>query len=209
MPEISKKNKLTIIIPVSSKELHAQFFLDDLVNKLRQDQFFLDWPYQIIIVINGSRPRRVIDQIAPLYNENPHLFTVHVLNKASYGEALKMGLTKSQMPIVASFDIDFWDVDFLRSAVKNIIDHDYDIVIASKNIRGSSDHRSFLRKWISLGFSYLLKNIFNINISDTHGIKVWNVGSKMRYLFDISKPFDHMYDSEIIIRAALLKFKIL
>src|SRR3989338_2851737 len=120
-----------------------------------------------------------------------------------------MGLTKSQMPIVASFDIDFWDVDFLRSAVKNIIDHDYDIVIASKNIRGSSDHRSFLRKWISLGFSYLLKNIFNINISDTHGIKVWNVGSKMRYLFDISKPFDHMYDSEIIIRAALLKFKIL
>ncbi|MBI4130557.1 glycosyltransferase family 2 protein [Candidatus Roizmanbacteria bacterium] len=187
------KKALSIIIPIHNEEaiLHRQVFA--LLTQLENS---LTIPYEIVLVENGSTDRtKSLVTILATYSE--HIRVVS-LRHASYGAAVRKGLQQARYPIVAQFDIDFWDVAFLRRAMTLI--SRYDVVIGSKNIPGAVDERPFTRRLTSKLFEYCIGVRFNLPIKDTHGMKVL-LRKKMLPLIDVVVSPNHFFDTELLIQA--------
>jgi hypothetical protein len=130
--------------------------------------------------------------------------SVHSLPVADYGEAIRTGLLESRAEIAVLFDVDFYDLGFLKEALTVLDDGPEPtgpiIVVGSKRAPGASDERSGLRRLATAVFAGILRIGFDLEVSDTHGMKV------MRR--DILEPLARqcafgvdLFDTELIIRA--------
>lgn len=157
---------LSIIIPVYNEELILEEEIDKMI--LAMDDVLPVIDYEILIVENGS-----VDQtkeiILKLVKKYPVIRAVN-LPQAGYGLALKAGLLESHGKNLAIFNVDFWDVEFIKLALELI--PDYDLVIGSKNMPGASDQRNFLRRFVTKAFNIFLSLFFGFKGTDTHGIKL-------------------------------------
>jgi hypothetical protein len=119
---------------------------------------------------------------------------------ADYGAALRAGMEAAAGSVIASCDIDYWDVPFVRDAIM-LVQHRFDIVIGSKNLRLSSDRRALVRRIVSQGFRFALNLGFGLRVSDTHGIKVWKVSNILERLMRQVRFTHSLFDTELILRA--------
>lgn len=182
--------KFSIIIPIHNEEKYLKEFLFDLIDKLKS---FRD--YEIILVENGStdKTRRLARQICDQRKQ------VRMLNlpEGNYGLAVKKGFLSAKGDCLVLFDLDYYDVGFMKNAFKKL--SQADAVVGTKTGKGSRDQRSFLRRLISFGFTSILKIFFNLKISDTHGIKVLD---RKKFIPLIKKCLmtKEVFDTELLIR---------
>lgn len=74
------------------------------------------------------------------------------------------------------------------------------IVVGSKLVAGAEDRRSPVRHFISLGFTTILRVLFDRRMDDTHGMKVLRREVVARYAPQTIMTTD-LFDTELIIRA--------
>jgi len=185
---------LSVVIPVHNEQETIRPNLEPMLRQLRE----LTTSLEILFVENGStdNTRAVIEALRESHPEVRLL----VLPVADYGAALRTGMEGASGSVIASVDIDYWDVPFVRDALM-LVQHRFDIVIGSKNLRLSSDHRALLRRIVSRGFRVALSIGFGLRVSDTHGIKVWKQSCILRQLMQQVRFTHSLFDTELILRA--------
>lgn len=185
---------VSIVIPVHNEEAIIKKQINKIIDKLKEKHIY---DYEIIIVENGSTDGTL--EICYALERQGKIKVIS--NKvADYGKALRDGMLQSKGEIIINYDIDYYDIDFLmQSMVLNPFG--YDVIVASKNTRLSTDKRKFLRRLISALYKYVLYYGFGLQVSDTHGIKAWRNDDVLKYLITNTLNNYEVFDTELIIRS--------
>jgi glycosyltransferase involved in cell wall biosynthesis len=154
--------------------------------------------FEVLVVENGSTDETLIIANG-LATEYPEVRVEH-RDEADYGRALRAGLLDAAGDAVVNFDTDYFDLDFLEAAVAQVLaDGGPAIVVGSKRGEGATDNRDPIRKLATLVFSTILRVIFGLRVSDTHGIKAMRRDSVEPYA-QICTFGQDLFDTELILR---------
>lgn len=154
--------------------------------------------FEVIVVENGSTDGTlpIAQQLAEEY---PRLRIEH-RPEADYGRALRAGLLLADGDAVVNFDTDYFDLDFLEAAVAQVLAPGGPaIVVGSKRGEGANDNRDPIRKLATLVFSTILRVVFGLKVSDTHGIKAMQRVVVEPYARICTFGQD-LFDTELILR---------
>ncbi len=158
--------------------------------------------YELLLAENGSSDgTAAIGESLAAANSRIRLLRVPV---ADYGAAMKAGMLEGRGALIVNFDIDFHDVDFMLKAGEALgpgaaATHP-GIVVGSKLVEGADDRRSWARHLVSLGFTTILRVLFDRRMDDTHGMKVLRREVVQRFAPHTIMTTD-LFDTELIIRA--------
>src|SRR6476646_8386463 len=161
---------ISVVVPAYNEAALLGTAVRDMVDGIRA----LDEDFELHIVENGSTDGT--PTIAARIAEAVPEVEVHSMRTANYGEALRTGLVASRGDVAVIFDVDFWDLQFMKEAL-DVLDAGPDplgpaIVVGSKRAPGSHDGRVLLRRLATGVFSTILRAGFGLTVSDTHGMKV-------------------------------------
>jgi len=154
--------------------------------------------FELIVVENGSTDgtAAIADQLA---STEPEVRAEH-REDADYGRALRAGLLSAGGDAVVNFDVDFYDLAFLTSAVERVLAPDGPaIVVGTKRGEGATDERSLVRRAATATFSTLLRVGFGLHVSDTHGIKAMHRTAVEPYARACTSGQD-LFVTELILR---------
>ena len=186
---------LAIVIPIYNEEAILETEVVAMIKEL--DEQFRD-AYEVLLVENGSFDRtRQIAQA--LERQFPQVKTIY-LPTAGYGRALKEGLMQSIEEFTVLFNIDFWNVPFVRKALDLQKEKNLDMVVGSKTALGAEDTRPFVRRAITRTFNWLLKKLFGFHGTDTHGMKLI-VTEKIKPVVAACQTEREIFDTEFVLRA--------
>lgn len=156
-------------------------------------------PFELVIAENGSTDgtKRLA---AALAATEPEVRLIS-LPEADYGHALRAGFLAAHGEVVVNFDADYFDVPFVdRALAAMAAAPEPVIVVGSKRGEGSDDTRAWSRRLVTFSFSTLLRVVFGLRVSDTHGIKALcreplvDVAERCRSGRDL-------FDTELVLRA--------
>ena len=154
--------------------------------------------FDLFIVENGSTDM-TLSIAQGIAAEFPEVHVEH-RDEADYGRALRTGLLAATGDAVVNFDIDYFDLEFLEAAVTQVLaDRGPAIVVGSKRGEGATDNRDPIRKLATLVFSTILRVIFGLRVSDTHGIKAMRRSAVEPYARICTFGQD-LFDTELILR---------
>lgn len=185
------KKELSIVIPVCNEAKYIDRFIPQLVNRLNQQ----DFKYELTICENGSKDETFSK--AKSLTRRYRNVSVISNSQANYGLAVKTGFLSARGKYLVLFDLDYWDIPFIVKALPLM--NKYDAIVGSKRGAGARDTRPFLRKFSTLVFSLILKLLFGMKISDTHGIKIMN-RKKFNPLIRKCRMTKEIFDTELLIR---------
>lgn len=189
---------ISIVMPAYNEASMLETSVRDVVDGLRAR----GEPFDVHIVENGSTDGT--PAIAARLAEQIPEVTTHTTRVADYGEALRTGLLEAPGNVAVIFDVDYYDLDFLKDALELLDDRDAPtgptIVVGSKRAPGAQDDRSTLRRSATSVFSLILRHGFGVQVSDTHGMKVLNLGV-LRDAVRACRSGTDLFDTELIIRA--------
>jgi glycosyltransferase involved in cell wall biosynthesis len=154
--------------------------------------------FELVVVENGSTDG-TLDLAHRLATQFPEVKVEH-RDEGDYGRALRQGLLVATGDAVVNFDADFFDLDFLETAVPMVLAPDGPaIVVGSKRGEGASDTRSPLRRLATWTFSTILRVVFGLKVSDTHGVKAMR---RAAVRDDAERCFSgqDLFDTELILR---------
>ena len=177
--------------------------------------------YELILAENGSTDETPAIAEA-LAAANPRIRALRC-PVPDYGAAMKAGMLAGEGDLIVNFDIDFHDVDFMLKAGDVLVGVGAPagarpaasgsgggaggdsaprpgIVVGSKLVEGADDRRSAARHLISLGFTTILRVLFDRRMDDTHGMKVLKREVVQRFAPRTVRTTD-LFDTELIIRA--------
>ena len=199
---MKNNRKFSVVIPVYNEEVILRKSIESLVKDIQGITEFNN-EYEIILSENGSNDdtHKVAEQLKKEFS----VIRIKRLKHASYGQSLKLGIQAALNENIIIFNIDFWDIEFLKKALM-LLD-EYDCVVGSKVIKGSIDERPLLRRLITRGFNLLLNYLFGFKGTDTHGIK----GLRKSSFFPISLQClteRDIFDTELMLRAERAKLLI-
>ncbi len=188
---------VSVVFPAYQEEAFLDRAVHDVAGGLRAE----GQPFEVLIVENGSkdRTRDVADALAREYAEVRSLS----ISEADYGKALRHGLLESTGVYVVNFDVDLYDLEFLRAAIERLgVDAatGSSVVVASKRGEGANDTRHWTRKVVTGVFSTLLRVGFGLKVSDTHGMKAMR-RDDVADLAKICVFGTDLFDTELILRA--------
>ena len=189
---------ISIVVPAYNEAALLGATVRDLVDGLRS----IGQPFEVHIVENGSTDGTPM--VAARIAEAVPEVEAHAMRVANYGEALRTGLLASRGDVAVIFDVDFWDLHFMKEALA-VLDPAAEprgpvIVVGSKRAPGSSDDRAVLRRLATNVFSTILRTGFGLTVSDTHGMKVLNLGV-LRPVVNACRNGSDLFDTELILRA--------
>jgi glycosyltransferase involved in cell wall biosynthesis len=154
--------------------------------------------FEVIIVENGSTDR-TLALASEIAAELPEVRVAH-REEANYGRALRAGLLMARGDVVVNFDADYFDLEFLDAAVAKVLDPDGPaIVVGSKRGVGATDTRVPLRKVATWAFSVILRVLFGLKVSDTHGMKALRRSAVVGLAEGCFSGQD-LFDTELILR---------
>jgi glycosyltransferase involved in cell wall biosynthesis len=154
--------------------------------------------FELLVVENGSTDSTfaIGEQLAA---EFPEVRVEH-RDEADYGRALRAGLLDATGEAVVNFDTDYFDLDFLEIAVDQVLtENGPAIVVGSKRAEGATDARDPIRKLATTVFSTILRVVFGLRVSDTHGIKAMRRCAVEPYAKVCTFGQD-LFDTELILR---------
>jgi glycosyltransferase involved in cell wall biosynthesis len=189
---------LSIVMPAYNEAARLDASVRDVVTGLRG----LGMPFEVHVVENGSTDGT--PTIAARLAEQVPEVVAHSMRVPDYGEALRTGLLEATGDVAVIFDVDYYDLDFLKQALELLDASDSPtgpaIVVGSKRMPGAHDDRSPLRRSATSVFSGMLRYGFGLTLSDTHGMKVLNLGA-LRDAVRACRSGADLFDTELIIRA--------
>jgi glycosyltransferase involved in cell wall biosynthesis len=154
--------------------------------------------FEVIICQNGSTDAtaEVAARLAALFPEVKSLD----LPRADYGAALRQGFLEAQGDLVVNYDVDLVDVAFLAAASQALYAQRAVIVVGSKRSQGARDHRPVGRRMVTAVFSTILRLVFGLGVSDTHGLKLMR-REPLLPLVRCCRFGQDIFDTELILRA--------
>lgn len=182
-------------MPAHNEEAYLATAIHDVVDTLRKG----GRDFEVLIVENGSTDSSAAIASA-LDAELPEVRSL-TLQQPDYGAALRTGFLEAHGDIVAIFDVDYYDFDFLERALALVEDPDGpDVVVGSKRGAGAVDTRAWKRRAVTAVFSLILRVGFGLKVADTHGIKVVR-RAPLKDLAAASLSGTDIFDTELILRA--------
>jgi glycosyltransferase involved in cell wall biosynthesis len=189
---------ISVVVPAYNEAALLGAMVRDLVDGLRA----AGEPFEVHVVENGSTDgtptiaRRIAEAVPEV--------EAHRMRSPNYGEALRTGLLASRGDVAVIFDVDYWDLQFMKQAL-SVLDPGPDpvgpvIVVGSKRAPGASDDRSVPRRLATAVFSTILDRGFGLTVSDTHGMKVLNLGVLRPTVTACRNGLD-LFDTELVLRA--------
>jgi glycosyltransferase involved in cell wall biosynthesis len=182
---------LSVVIPIYNEQEILRHTVETVLAGLRPlDLNF----FEILLCENGSQDDTL--QIALELETEFAQVRVIVLEQADYGKAMRAGFLASRGEAVVNFDADYYNIDFLASALKV----QGDIVVAAKGLAGSEDARVITRRVVSKSFGWLVRHILNVKVTETHGMKLWHRSVIAPLVLQVESTKD-IFDTELIARA--------
>jgi len=209
--------RYSIVIPIHNEAECLSEEVAELVAELEAHGV----DYELLLAENGSSDDTPAIAEA-LAAANPRIRALRI-PVPDYGAAMKTGMLTGRGELIVNFDIDFHDVDFMVKAGEILLGARETaggeragwagatgaevtggaapgIVVGSKLMEGSEDRRSAARHFVSLGFTTILRMLFDRRMDDTHGVKVLRREVVERYAPQTMMTRD-LFDTELIIRA--------
>jgi glycosyltransferase involved in cell wall biosynthesis len=190
---------LSIVIPVHNEAGFIEGALPRLITALEPVQA----PYEVIVAENGSTDETAA--LAEAFGATEPRVRVLRLPDPDYGAAMRTGFQEGRGEWVVNFDIDYFSGEFLVAALA--LEHDADVVLASKRAEGADDRRSAFRRMATWGFNLVLRALFGSKVSDTHGMKLVRSTVVADVAPDVISTKD-LFDTELVIRAERAGYRI-
>jgi glycosyltransferase involved in cell wall biosynthesis len=189
---------ISVVMPAYNEAALLEASVTEVVEGLRA----VGDPFEVIVVENGSTDGTpaVAQRLADAVPE----VRVQSMRAADYGEALRTGLLAARGEIGVVFDVDCYDLAFLKEVLP-VLDASDDprgavVVVGSKRAPGAHDERSLLRRTATSTFCTLLRVGFGLSVSDTHGMKALNL-AVLRPAVQACRFGADLFDTELVIRA--------
>jgi glycosyltransferase involved in cell wall biosynthesis len=185
---------VSVVMPAYNEAEILETSVGDVCNGLRDRGV----SFELLVVENGSTDNTLAlaHELAEKYDE----VRAEHAEEPDYGRALRHGLLLAQGAAVVNFDADYYDLDFLQAAVAKVTaEGGPAIVVGSKRSVGSNDTRPFLRKSVTWTFSTILRVVFGLKVSDTHGMKAMRRAAVVPYARACQFGQD-LFDTELILR---------
>jgi glycosyltransferase involved in cell wall biosynthesis len=189
--EPMRARSVSVVIPVHNEEEILRETVDQVATGLRR--LPLDW-FEVILCENGSSDRT--HEIARELRRDYPEVRVLWLPMPDYGAAMKAGFFAAEGEVVVNFDADYYDMDFLASALRV----EGDIVVAAKSIVGSHDSRVVTRRIVSRGFGAFVRSLLSLRVTETHGMKLFHA-SAIAHLIGAVESTKDLFDTELLARA--------
>jgi glycosyltransferase involved in cell wall biosynthesis len=186
--------KVSIVIPIYREAGFLERALFDLVAGLERHELC----YEILLIEQFS-DQQTVDESRTVASRFPHVKYV-LLPEPDFGQAMRHGMLGATGDLIVNFDIDYWDVTFVRMCLATMLEFDIDLVIGSKNARLSVDNRALGRRLISQVFRLVLQTAFGLRVSDTHGIKAWRRSPVLLEQIESCRFTRDIFDTELVIR---------
>jgi glycosyltransferase involved in cell wall biosynthesis len=185
---------ITVVMPAYNEAALLAASVADVVKGLRERT----WSFEVVIVENGSTDGTLM-LARDLAEEYAELRVEH-LDEADYGAALREGLLTARGEVVVNFDTDYYDIDFVEQAVPLVVADDGPaVVVGSKRAPGSRDERPWPRRAVTAVFTGILRIVFQMRVSDTHGMKVMRRSLVEPYARAARFRRD-LFDTELVLR---------
>jgi len=163
-----KNEKISIIIPA----YNAEIFIEDTIMKIitRMNELQIT-NYEINLIENGSTDKTsdIVNNLAKEYKQ----INLIILDEADLGKAVKKGIefSNGSFSIYMPADLSY-EINFINSALE-YKKKGYEVIFGSKKMKQSSVEITRSRKFLSSGFSMLVKILFRFKIKDTQGVKAF------------------------------------
>ena len=200
---------VSIVIPVYNEEGILREAVTDLLAGLDPLRAALGEPnltFEVIIAENGSRDRTV-ELAEHLAAERPEV-RMFSLGEPNYGKAMRRGILEATGTWVICEEIDLCDSDFHRRALEHLLHDDADMVVGSKAMKGSSDHRPIMRRVATRVLNGMLRVALDFRGTDTHGLKAFHRESLLPVVERCVIDRD-LFASEFVIRAGRADLRLL
>ncbi len=187
-------NNISIVIPIYNEEQILYERILFLTNEIHNHYN----NYEIILSENGSADKT--KQIA-LEIENKIKYVKALIDEgpADYGNAIRNGIRIAKYDLVAILELDYLDIGFLNKGYKML--GEFDLIIGSKKISPGIDKRSYERKLFTNFYNYMLKILFKLKITETHGLKIMRK-SAIIHVLNNCVTNHAVLPSEFVIRAS-------
>jgi glycosyltransferase involved in cell wall biosynthesis len=186
---------LSVVVPAHNEQDYLEPAVTGIISGLGER----DLAYEVIICENGSTDATA--EVAAKLSRQHSRVRVLSLHEADYGRALRAGFEAATGNLVANFDVDYVDLDFLDAAlVMQKSSNPPVIVVASKRGDGAHDTRSLGRRFVTTGFSLILRLMFRLGVSDTHGMKLLS-RPELAPIVRCCRFGRDLFDTEMILRA--------
>jgi glycosyltransferase involved in cell wall biosynthesis len=185
---------LSIVLPAHNEVTLLGSTVTNLVSGLSAKKL----SYEIVVVENGSTDATLL-LARRLENE---VAGVRVLTQpvGNYGAALEAGIRAARGRVVATFDVDYYDLAFLDRALGLLATTDAGVIIASKLAPGSDDRRALARRAMTFTHMFVLRHLLDLQVSDVHGMKVIR-RDQLLPVIESTRLRDSSFDVEYVLRA--------
>jgi len=185
--------RYSVVIPIHNEAECLAAEVAELVGEMEAREV----DYELLLAENGSSDGTpAIAEVLAAANPRVRALRVPV---PDYGAAMKTGMLTGRGDYIVNFDIDFHDVPFMLAA-GHLLEAGAGAVVGSKLMQGAEDRRSPARHMVSLGFTTILRLLFDRRMDDTHGMKVLRREVVQRYA-PLTVMTRDLFDTELIIRA--------
>lgn len=184
-------HKVSVIIPVYNEEL----LLKAAVEKSLQWTRAHTQKAEIIIAENGSTDATatIADELAAHHAE---IVVLH-LPEANFGKAFRAAVRQARFEITILLNADWIDTDFMAQVLPLL--EVSDMVVGSKTLDPTADHRPYIRKLLSKLLTTIIRIAFRFRGSDSHGLKAFQT-KKLQPIINDCQSLE-IIETELLLRA--------
>jgi glycosyltransferase involved in cell wall biosynthesis len=190
----------SIIIPIHNE---SQSLIE---NSVKLDSYLKEnvTKYEIIFVENGSHDKT--SDIVKMLADGSECIKALFLDEPNLPKALKLGFGSSKYSKIVYYPIDL-SVNFSFIVESLTLLDDWDIVIGSKRCRNAIDYRPLARRIASKTYHWLVRQLFQTNLTDTTCVKSFRRGVILSLMNNIPL-YSEVYETELLIKAQISGCKI-
>lgn len=190
--------ELSIVIPVYNEEAILEESVTDLFDQIDDDPRLGSRSFELILSENGSTDATV--DIGRRLAEQHDRIRLLRTGEPNYGLALRRGILEADGEIVLCDEIDLCDTDFYSRALRKIEDEGFELVIGSKALDSSMDHRPAYRRLGTRVINGLFRALLDFHGTDTHGLKAFR-REPLLEIVEACVVDQDLFASEMVIRA--------